>query len=73
MRFPKLSRSGRNFLREVVIVVLGVFIALDRLLKAIAEQMLANIAQLGVRGNRTLSGLDLRSRPLCQPLAAAGA
>ena len=28
MRFPKLSHSSRDFLREVVIVVLGVFIAL---------------------------------------------
>ena len=28
MRLPKLSRSGRSFVREVVIVVLGVFIAL---------------------------------------------
>lgn len=41
----------------------------NRLLQAIAEQMLANIARLGVRRNGTLSGLDLRSRPLCQPLA----
>jgi hypothetical protein len=44
----------------------------NRLLQAIAEQMLANIARLGVRRNETLSGLDLRSRPLCQPLAGAG-
>jgi hypothetical protein len=43
----------------------------NRLLKAIAEQMLANIVQLGVRRTGTVSGLDLRSRPLCQPLAAA--
>ena len=36
MRLPKLGRSSRSFLREVVIVVLGVFIALA------LEQMASN-------------------------------
>ena len=40
------------------------------LLNAIAEQMLANIDRLGIRRNRTLSDRDLRSTPLCRPLAA---
>ena len=41
----------------------------NRLLEAIADQMLANIARLGVRRNQALSRLNLRTRPLCQPLS----
>ena len=39
------------------------------LLRAIADQMLANTQHLGVERNRTLSTAEIRSRPICQPLA----
>ena len=38
------------------------------LLSAIAEQMLANIRRLGVRRNNAMAGVNVRSRPICQPL-----
>lgn len=39
------------------------------ILHAIAEQMTALATELGVAPNGGLSGIDLKSRPLCQPLA----
>ena len=39
------------------------------LLSAIAEQMLVNIRRLGIRRNGSMANVDLRSRPLCQPLS----
>lgn len=41
------------------------------LLKAIAEQMLANAEALGIARNESLASLDIEARPICQPLRSA--
>ena len=44
----------------------------NMLMTAIAEQMLVNAETLGVEPKNTLASVDIRARPICQPLQGTG-
>jgi len=61
-----ISPDRRAGLREAIAEARNA----DLLMTAIAEQMIAQIKMAGVRPNRTLDKLPLKSSAICRPLRA---